>query len=163
MKRLVYILLVIVCASACSKEDRVRYKMSGVYDMVSIEATYYTDGEVDSVKTIEDNGQWALEDNGLNPHNRILYKHEKVNPRSIANICNGLGRSAEEGELDWYLDDGDTERFTIWGTDGYGDLNSMFTVTTFRKGKIVLQYVDADGANPRDVKYMEVITLKSTY
>ena len=162
MKKLGLLLIVVLSLTSCDKEKSVRKKMSGNWTISSIEASYYTNGLVDSTKVIENNGTWNMVDNETRDYNDFIYTHTKVNPRSITSVATAAGRSADSDEMTWYPDDEDSERMVVWqlAPDGYTEPRVVFTVLESKQSSLVIQYVESDDlVNSRYLKYKEVITL----
>ena len=151
-------MLPIFVLSAC-KEDRIRSKFSGAWDISNITITEYTDGQamVDSVYS--NCGVWSFVDNGLSggTYNRsYLSLSEEVPCIFRSQLAETNGRLS--GLINWGADPNSEKRIII---DVAGK-NTILNVEKINRNKFIFFYFTQDQQNADDIKQMQRFELKRT-
>jgi hypothetical protein len=154
------LLILLFVVLSCSKEDRYRYEFAGAWNMVSLDQTFYVNGEVDSTASYTDCGVWLLEDNSSSTYNNLHYVLDQAWPLSFSNFLISAGLSATEGNTYWYTDYTTQDRLTVHEELYLGAAWEIFTVVKLKRNKLTLQYVQADAVNNQSLAYKEVFVLE---
>lgn len=158
IKLLILALLPLFVLSAC-KEDRIRSKFSGAWDVSSITITNYIDGAPASDTAYADCGVWSFVDNGLSggTYNRSYISLSEDVPcvfRSSLTETNGR----LSGLINWGADPYSEKRIIIT----IGGSNVILNVEKINRKKFVFFYFTQDGQNADDIKQMQRFELKRT-
>ena len=148
--------------TSCGKEDKIRNRMAGVWQVTSVEAEYLPDVIVYSTASYLNIVTWVLKDAGLMPYNPYHMVHDGEVPRSIRNYCTATQLSSADSWSDWYPDKDSEDRFTIWALTGIGftEYYLIYTILQTKKNKMVLQYIENHPGDPSQVGYREILTLE---
>ena len=143
--------LALLCAvallTACSKEDSLRQKYSGLYAVDSMERTWYaTDSTAtDSTVTAEDVGTLGLYDNDNNPFNNVVFRLSPWPPSWENNLVGGFFHDQLVG---WYTDDVDGSTITFFSNDdAMAFFHAVFTVEHSGGKRYTWTYVETDAAD----------------
>ncbi len=109
---------------SCSKDDRFRQKLNGVYEVQEYKQEYFLEGELNDTKVIADFGSIGLYDNGITPYNSISDNLDTL-PESWAN--NGVG--VQGLSVGWYSDEVNGETLNFFSEKDNGETFFMtFTI-----------------------------------
>lgn len=161
MDRRIIVLIIFITSLltlSCSKEDRIRHNIAGVWELSSLEYSYYSNGSLDSTNTINNFGYWIMEDNHSTLFNGFIYDQTYC-PRGLSYVLAANSLDRFNGSIDWYSDLESNNRFTVWKGDGYIDHYSIYTITKSKKNKITLQYIIQDTIQDQ-IYYKEILELK---
>lgn len=126
--------------SSCSKEDKIRHKLSGVYEVTKYERIYYNGHTTaDSTRTIDDFGKIGMNDNDVNPFN-LTVRNLKDLPESWSD--NNVG--SNNMDVKWYGDDVNGKTVTFFSDDGYETYYIIYTITKEGRKKYKWSYVGMD-------------------
>ncbi|TNE53886.1 MAG: hypothetical protein EP338_10180 [Bacteroidetes bacterium] len=160
MTRFIFIVALFALVLNSCQSDRRRYKFAGVWDIDQVDASYFTNGELDSNTVTTDLGYWLLEDNASDIGNRFRYIYEKPAPQGHRSFMTAAGLQDTDDECLWYVEGSNKDRFTMRKADPYADAWTVYNILKASKRKLVLQFIIADGNLAGHLKYKEVITLK---
>jgi hypothetical protein len=160
IRRILLGILSALCLFSCSKEEKNRYSFAGVWELQQVEATYYSGNKADSSFIETDVGTWLLSDNISGSSNDLHYIFTKDAPGSFISFAVPPGLPVDEGHTGWYTDNETDLRFTLSEPLYVGASYIIYTVLEKKKNRFVLQYVQADPANPEYLSYKEVMIFK---
>jgi hypothetical protein len=113
---------------SCSKEDKFRRQLSGVYEVQEYRQEFYNDGELSNTTSINDFGSIGLYDNDINPYNSISENLDTL-PHSWDQ--NGVGVNGLT--VGWYTDEVNGETLNFFSEKDNGE--SFFMTFTIEHGK----------------------------
>jgi len=128
MKKLIILMLVTITMMACSKEDKFRRQLSGVYEVQEYRQEFYNDGELSNTNSISDFGSIGLYDNDINPYNSIS---ENLDTLPHSWYQNGVGVNGLP--VGWYTDEVNGETLNFFSEKESGE--SFFMTFTIEHGK----------------------------
>lgn len=158
------VLLFAFLFTACIKEEKIRYKLSGVWEIDKAEITYYENGSAVRDTVVKDFGYFLFEDNAVDGYSRCHYKFNKDGVlRSIRQVANHFtGLNTQEDDCRWSSDWYESKRLNLIASGEYYDYFLTFTLDKKSKNKYEWVYVERgqDSLNLGSMAYKEVITVK---
>lgn len=150
--------------SSCIYDEKIRYKLSGVWEIEEAEITYYENGSAVKDTIVKDFGYFLFEDNAVDGYSRARYKFAKDRVlRSIEQVANhDTGLNTQEDECRWSSDWYESKRVNLLASGEYYQYFLTFTLNKKSKNKYEWVYVERgqDSLNLGSMAYKEVITVK---
>lgn len=107
--------LLILAATACSKEKSNRNKVAGVWEIEKLEQDFYSGNQVDSSKTEENAGKFILINEGSSDFNGFYYDFSKeTNKYAFLPLMQAQSLGTMKDECNWNMDDVSDERLTLF-------------------------------------------------
>jgi len=161
-KNIIYtigVLLIII--SSCTKENKVRYKMCGVWEVENVLSEFFTHGSLDSSYNFNDDGYWLIEDNDSEIGNyiEIIQVHAPISVSKAAPDITALDTVGYK--MYWYPDNMGKRMTLLITKDGFTNSYIIYTILKQRSNKIEIQYMEQTNDSVYSgVSFKEVITLK---
>lgn len=140
--------------AACSKEDLLRHRYNGIFNVTSVTKEYFTSGSPDSSRTINDYGTIGLYDNDINPYNNAAFTFLE-HPISWFNT--GVAGPLGDQPVGWYTDEVDGGTLTFFSDLEFISPYAIYTVEKQGGKEYTWTYVETDAGG---LSYKETWTVE---
>lgn len=148
------VFVVLLGLSSCDKDRKEQHKCAGVWLIEQLDQSHYSEGKMDSIRSIKNVGTLVLVDHDADLGSAYLTPDQNAAflPRFIDLTSNGSER------LFWDLDNHSFKRMTFVTIGEFTDYSMIYQVNKRKRNQMELQFVDVDPLG--NMKLKEIIRLR---
>lgn len=157
MKKILLLTFILISLAACRKNvDRLRYKLSGLWEIEYFKKEYYSpQGNVDSLKEGKNLGVIVLQDGG----DGFSKFHSYIDNTTLPDDAPVIAKYEWNN---WNIESAPARRLTIWWEDKFivYTRRAFYTIVNYTKNKMIIELISFQQPNSIYPFWKEYVELK---